>query len=173
MLMFKKYFHLFIMSGGIILLSGCQTLEETFFGKSLVIRMKVKSQSNKNLAFENDIVASTSPDISKKIEHTTNKDWFEDSLTEYQELKKSKYIKVYKTYIIPNESRKTITVNIPKNCKYIYVFNRYTSQMNAFPIKINTETNIQMSFDSTKIDIKETDIKGNELDASIKEDDNA
>ena len=171
--MFKKYFHLFIISSSFTLLSGCQSVEETFFGKSLVIRMRIKNESNKNMAFENDIVATTSPEISKKIEHTTNKDWFDDSLPEFQELKKSKYVKVYKTYIIPTESRKTVTVNIPKNCKYIFVFNRYTSQMNAFPIKINTENNIQMSFDKTKIDIKETDLKNNELDASIKEDDNA
>ncbi|WP_397600978.1 hypothetical protein [Silvanigrella sp.] len=88
-------------------------------------------------------------------------------------LGEDQYVKVYKTYIIPTESKKMVTVNIPKNCKYIYIFNRYSSQENAFPIKVNSESNIRMLFDKLKIEVKEIDPKSNELEATIKEDDNA
>ncbi len=171
--MFKKYFYLLVISNFLTFITGCQTLDEALFGKTLVIRMKIKSESNKNMAFENDIVASSSPEFGKKIEQTSNKDWFDESNTEFQEIKKSKYVKVYKTYIIPTESKKMVTVNIPKNCKYIYIFNRYSSQENAFPIKVNSESNIRMLFDKLKIEVKEIDPKSNELEATIKEDDNA
>lgn len=152
-----------------LLTFSCQSISESLFGKTLVIQMRIKTESNKNTAFENDIVASTSPELSKKIEQATNKEWFDDGNNEFQELKKSQYVKVYKTYIIPTEARKSVTVNIPKECKMIYIFNRYSSQINAFPIKVNPDKNLKLIFEKLRIDYKEIDPKKNELEANVKD----
>lgn len=150
-------------------ITSCQSISETLFGKTLVIQMRIKTESNKNTAFENDIVASTSPELSKKIEQATNKEWFDEGNNEFQELKKSQYVKVYKTYIVPTEARKSVTVNIPKECKTIYIFNRYNSQINAFPIKVSPDKNLKLIFEKLRIDFKEIDPKKNELEAKVKD----
>lgn len=144
-----------------VFFSSCQSIFDT----NILVSMNIKNDSNKNIAFENDIVAISSSDIIDKIENTTNKDWFNDSLNEYKEIKKSNKIKIYKTYIIPEEHKKIIKIKIPKNCKNLYIFNKYISQINSYPIKLNFEKNIYIIFNKDEIEIK-TSEQINEINAS-------
>ena len=162
----KKTIIIFVSS---FLIGGCQSINESLFGKSLVIQMHIKTTSNNNNAFENEIVASTSSELTKKIEHATNKEWFDEGLIEFQALKKSNSVKVYKTYIVPAEARKSVTVNIPKECKTIYIFNRYNSQINSYPIKVSSDKNLKLIFENLHIDYKEIAPQKNELETKVKD----
>ena len=64
------------------------------------------------------LFTNTSPELSKKIEQATNKEWFDEGNNEFQELKKNHNTsKCIKLILFPQKLEKSVTVNIPKECK--------------------------------------------------------
>ncbi|WP_186645803.1 hypothetical protein [Fluviispira vulneris] len=154
-----------------ILFSSCETADN-IWGKSFIINAMVKRESNNNFAFETDIVVVKKDEFHEKILKYTNQEWFDDSYQELVNLKKTKDLKIFKVYTVPQYIRKSIAVNLPPGCKQIYLFNRYNALLKSYPLKIDTESNVTIIFNENQIEVKEsgrTKQERDELETVIRE----